>query len=51
MSVHTEGGRNRRERDTQEGEERDILIKGTIKGLVRNIALGKFSGILKDDPN
>ena len=41
-----EGGRTVRER-----KRKDILIEGAIKGLSRNIALGKFPGILKDDPN
>ena len=46
-----------RERDAQEiggkvreRKERDILIEGVIKGIARNIALGKFPGIHKDDP-
>ena len=29
-------------------ERKDILIEGAIKGLVRNMALGKLSGIYKD---
>ena len=32
-------------------KERDILFEGDIKELVRNLALGKFPGILKDDPS
>lgn len=48
---------NMREQDAQELEgqrernERDILIEGAIKGLIRNMALWKFPGILKDNPN
>ena len=47
---------NMREWDDQDGEkterkrkERDILIEGTILGLARNLALGKFPGIHKDN--
>ena len=47
-----------REWDAQEGEgqirerkERDTLVEGAIKGLLRNIALGKFPGIHKNDPS
>ena len=39
------GGRTVRER-----KERDILIEGAIKWLLRYLALGKFLAILKDDP-
>ena len=39
------GGRTKRE-----NKERDILIEGAIMGLARNLALGKFPGIHKDDP-
>lgn len=45
-----------REWDAQEGvrtvrekKKRDILTEGAIKGLVRNLALGSFPGIHKDD--
>ena len=41
-----EGGRTVRER-----KERDTLIEEAIKGLLRNIALGKFPGIHKDNPS
>ena len=49
---------NVRERDAQERgrteserKERDILTVRAIKGLSRNIAVWKFPGILKDNPN
>ena len=49
---------NMRESDAQEegrterkNKERDILSEGAIKRLVRNMALGKFPGIHKDDPS
>ena len=32
-------------------KKRDILVEGGIKGLLRDTSLGKFPGILKDDPN
>ena len=32
-----------------ENKKKDILIKGAIMGLARNLALGKFLGIHKDD--
>ena len=38
-------------RTEKERKERDILIEGAIKGLARNMALGKFPGIHKDDPS
>ena len=31
--------------------EREILREGAIIGLGRNLVLGKFSGIHKDDPS
>lgn len=31
--------------------ERDVLIEGVFMGLGRNLALEKFSGIHKVDPN
>ena len=34
-----------------ESNERDILIEGAIMGLGRNLVLGKFSGIHKDEPS
>ena len=47
-----------REQDAQEGEKtkskskkRDILIYGAIKGPARNMLLGKFPGIHKNDPS
>ena len=39
-----EGRRTERER-----EERDNLIVGASKGLIRNMDLGKFPGIHQDD--
>ena len=39
------------ERTEMESKERDILIEGAVKELVRNLALGKFQGIQKDNPN
>ena len=41
-----EEGRTERKR-----KERATLIEGAIKGLVRNMVLGKFPGIQKDDPS
>ena len=38
----------RRERETK---ERDIMIEGAIMGLAKNLALGNFLGIHKDDPS
>ena len=38
------GGRTGRER-----KEKDTLIEEATKGLARNMALGKFPGIDKDD--
>ena len=38
-----EGGTDR------DSNEKDILIEGAIMGLGRNLVLGKFSGIHKDD--
>ena len=38
-------------RIVRERKELDILIEGAIKRLLKNIALGKFPGILKDDPS
>ena len=38
-------------KDRDESKERDILIEGAIVGLARNLALGKFPGAHKDDPN
>lgn len=32
-------------------KERGILTEGAIIGLVRNLALQKFSGILKNEPS
>ena len=40
-----------KKREDRERKERDILIEGAIKGLSRNIALGKFPGIHKNDPS
>ena len=47
-----------REQDGQDGErterkskERGILIGGAIIGQARSLALGKFPGNPKDDPN
>ena len=40
------GGRTERE-----NKERDVLIEGDIVGLGRNLVLGKFPGIHKDDPS
>ena len=37
------------EEEREESKERDIFIEGAIMGLVRNLALGKFPGIQKDD--
>ena len=37
------------ERTEKESKERDILIDGSIMGLARNLALGKFPGIHKDN--
>lgn len=34
-----------------ESKERDILIDEAIIGLARNLALEKFPGTHKDDPN
>ena len=34
-----------------EKKKSNILIEGAIKGLMKNLALGKFPGILKDDPS
>ena len=34
-----------------ENNEGDILIEGVIMGLEKNLALGKFPGIRKDDPS
>ena len=31
--------------------KKEIRIKGAIIGLVRNLSLGKFPGIHKDDPS
>ena len=39
-----DGGRTERE-----NKERDILIEEAIMGQVRNLALGKFPGIHKND--
>ena len=33
----------------RENSEKDILTEGPIMGLGRNLVLGKFSGIHKDD--
>ena len=33
----------------RESNERDILIEGAIMGLGRNLVLGKFPGIHKDE--
>ena len=48
---------NKRKWDGQEGgrtvtetKEKDTLIEEAIKGLLRNITLGKFPGILQNDP-
>lgn len=35
----------------RESKERDILVEGAIMKLARNLALGKFPQIHKDDPN
>ena len=40
-----EGGRIK-----TESKERDTLTEGTIMRLARNLTLGKFPGIYKDDP-
>ena len=40
-----------RGRTVRERMEKDILIEGAIKGLSKNITLGKLPGILKNDPN
>ena len=37
-------------RTVREKKERDTLIEGAIKELSRNMALGKFPGIHKNDP-
>ena len=34
-----------------ERKEKDILIEGAIKELVRNNTLGKLPGVYKDDPS
>ena len=39
------------EEGQNESKERDILIEGAIIGLVRNLALGEFPEIYKDDPS
>ena len=39
----------RKNRD--ESKERDNLIEGAIVGLARNLVLGKFSGLHKDNPS
>ena len=44
--IAQEGGKTVREKN-----KRDILIEKGIKGLLRNIALGKFPRIHKDDPS
>ena len=33
-----------------DSNERSILVEGAIMGLERNLVLGKFPGIHKDDP-
>ena len=38
-------------RTEEESKERDISIEEAIVGLARNLALGKFPGIHKDDPS
>ena len=40
-----------RGRAERESRERDILIEGVMMRLVRNLALGKFPRIHKDDPS
>ena len=35
----------------RERKKRDILTEGVIKGLARNMTLGKFPGIHKDEPS
>ena len=49
-------GERMRDWDSCDGEGRQggqgvILIEGVISCLARNLALGKFSGIHKNDPN
>ena len=44
-------GRLSWERTERKNKERDRLIGGAIMELVRNLALGKFSEIHKDDPS
>ena len=41
----------RRKKDRDESKEREILIECAIIGLARNLALEKFLGIHKVDPN
>ena len=41
-----DGGRKGRE-----SKESNLFIEGAIMGLAKNIALGKFPGIHKDDPS
>lgn len=38
-------------RTEREKKEKIILIEGAIKGLARNMALGKIPKIHKDDPS
>ena len=40
----------RSSKEKNESKVRDILIEGAIKGLARNLALGKFPGICKMTP-
>ena len=37
-----------KKRTVREKKKRNILIKGAIKGLARNITLGKFPGVHQD---
>ena len=38
-------------RTVRDRKDRDVLIERVIKGLTRNMVLGKLSGIHKDDPS
>lgn len=48
---HEEWNTQERGRTDRESKERNIVIEGAIKGLVRNTALGKFPGIHRDNPS